>query len=157
MHDLPNIPALLALARDVLVNELMPLLPEGRKTDALLVAEAIALAACQAEGSDEPTRAVLHELETLYEPLTPALSPRCGGCGEREGPADPRIKSEEEGEGQRGGAPVELWHRFACDLRNGAFETSGSRDQAARAILWRLTLARLRQSNPKFLAANGFD
>jgi len=154
MHDLPNIPALLALARDVLVNELMPLLPEERKADALLVADAIALAACQAEGGDEPTKAILFDLKTLYEPLTPALSPQ---CGEREGPADPRIKSGEEGEGQHSGAPVELWHRFACDLRNGTFETFGSRNQAARAILWRLTIARLRQTNPKYLAANGFD
>ncbi|MBV8091593.1 MAG: hypothetical protein JO139_18880, partial [Alphaproteobacteria bacterium] len=81
-------------------------------------------------------------------PLTPALSPQ---CGEREGPA------QREGEGQHSGAPVELWHRFACDLRNGTFGTFGSRNQAARAILWRLTIARLRQTNPKYLAANGFD
>ena len=153
MHDLPSTPTLLDLARDVLMNELMPLLPEERKADALLLAEAIVLAARQAEDGDEPMHAAFRQLETLYEPLIPALSPQ---FGERAGPADPRIKSE-EGEGKHGGAPLELWRQFACDLRNGAFETSGSRNQAARAILWRLTIARLRQSNPKFLAANGFD
>lgn len=154
MHELPSIPALLGLARDVLVNELMPLLPDEKKADALLVAEAIALAARQAEDGDEPMHAAFCQLETLYEPVTPALSPQCGG---REGPADLRIKSGEEGEGQHSGAAIELWRRFACDIRNGVFETSESRDQASRAILWRLTIARLRQSNPKFLAANGFD
>jgi hypothetical protein len=154
MHDLPSMPALLALARDVLVNELSPLLPEERKGDALLVAEAIAIAARQSEAGDEPTRAVITDLEMLYGPLTPALSPQ---CGEREGPADPRIKSGEEGEGQCGGAPLELWRRFAGDLRAGAFENSGPCDQAARAILWRLTIATLRQLNPNFLKANGFD
>ena len=150
MHDLHTIPALLALARDVLVSELMPLLPEERKIDALLVAETIALAARAAEAEGGPMRAVLHDLEILYGPLTAA---RCPQCGEREGPVDPRIAVREEAsEGE-----VTLLRRFANDLRNGAFETSGSRDQAARAILWRLTIARLRQSNPKFLAANGFD
>src|SRR5580700_9910797 len=45
---------------------------------------------------------------------------------------------------------------LAADLRNGAFETSPSRAAAARAILWRLTIEKLREGNPHFLAANGF-
>ncbi len=49
-----------------------------------------------------------------------------------------------------------LLPRFAADLRNGAFETSGPRERAARAILWRMTITRLREGNPQFLAANGF-
>jgi hypothetical protein len=48
-----------------------------------------------------------------------------------------------------------LLRRFALDLRNGAFETYPSQERAARAILWRLTIARLREANPQFLAANG--
>ena len=154
MDDLSSVPALLALARDVLVGELTPLLPEDRRNDALLVAECIAIAERAAEVADEPMRAILHELKGFYEPLTPALAPQ---CGEREGPADPRIKSGEEGEGQLCGAPVELWRRFARDLRTGIFESSESLDLAARAILWRLTIARLRRTNPNFLKANGFD
>jgi len=47
--------------------------------------------------------------------------------------------------------------RFAADLRNGAFETSPSRAAAARAILWRLTIEKLREGNPQFLAANGLS
>ena len=49
-----------------------------------------------------------------------------------------------------------LLRRLALDLRNGAFETCLSQERAARAILWRLTMARLRAANPQFLAANGF-
>ena len=150
MHELLNIPALLVLARDVLISELMPLLPQERKTDALLVAEVIALAHSAAKGDDEPMRAVLYELQMLYShalthPALRAGSPLSRNAGEG-------AERSEAGEGE-----LDLWRRFACDLRNGEFETSGSRDQAVRAILWRLTIARLRQSHPKFLAANGVD
>jgi hypothetical protein len=51
--------------------------------------------------------------------------------------------------------PETLLRRFAADLRNGAFETSEPRQSAARAILWALTVAKLREGNPQFLAANG--
>ena len=44
MGDLPGGAALLALARDVLLNELMPLLPQERRSDALLVAKCMAIA-----------------------------------------------------------------------------------------------------------------
>jgi hypothetical protein len=48
-----------------------------------------------------------------------------------------------------------LFRSFATDLRNGAFETSPSRASTARAILWRLTMGKLREGNPHFLTANG--
>jgi hypothetical protein len=49
-----------------------------------------------------------------------------------------------------------LLHGFARELCIGAFENSPDRKVHARAILWRLTVAKLRRSNPEFLAANGF-
>jgi hypothetical protein len=120
MDDLPSAPALLAFARDVLVDELTPLLPEDRRSDALRVARCMAIAAREAETGSEPTQAVLRELEMLYEE---------GSCC--------------------------LLHRFAHDLRIGAFEGSELREGAARAVMWRLTIAKLRLSNPQFLTANG--
>jgi hypothetical protein len=48
-----------------------------------------------------------------------------------------------------------LLHRFARDLRTGAFEGSELRERIARVVMWRLTIAKLRRSNPSFLAANG--
>ena len=47
MDDLPSAPALLAFARDVLLDELTPLLPEDRRSDALLVARCMAIAAAR--------------------------------------------------------------------------------------------------------------
>jgi hypothetical protein len=144
MHDLPSVPALLALARDVLLYELTPLLPEERHADARLVADAIAIAEHKAAGDGEPTQLISRELELFYErdgshPAPPQPSTACGG-----------------GKG-RGNAGEMLLRRFAHDLRSGAFEASPRRDRAARAILWRLTIAKLRQYNPGFLVPNGFD
>ena len=150
MHDLLSIPALLALAREMLVNELAPLLPGEHHADAALLADAIAIAGRGAEAADEPMRAILHELEEFYRnSLThPAL--RAGSPLSRT-PGEGAERSE-AGEGE-----TALWRRFARDLRNGAFEASQRRDRGARAILWRMTIAGLRRSNPNFLAANGFD
>jgi len=120
MRDLPSGPALLALAREVLLSELMPLLPEERRADALLVARCMAIA--QREAATPETSE--HGFQDLYG---------------AEADTD------------------ELLGRFARDLRIGAFENSPDRELCARAMLWRLTIAKLRQSNPEFLAANGFD
>jgi hypothetical protein len=121
MRDLPSGAALLALARDVLLNELMPLLPQEHRSDALLVAKCMAIAQQEAEAPAGEGQAILREIELL--------------CGQG----------------------ADALRRFAHDLRGGAFESSESHDRAARAILWRLTVAKLRHSNPEFLAANGFD
>ena len=118
--DLPSGAALLALARAVLVDELVPLLPEEHREQALLVARCMAIE--QREAAIDET--LEHELRELY-----------GAAAD----------------------PDQLLARFACDLRNGAFENSPDREPSARAMLWRLTIAKLRQSNPEFLAANGFD
>ena len=48
-----------------------------------------------------------------------------------------------------------LLRRFAAELRAGAFESCGTRERDARAILWRLTIMKLREGNPLFLAQNG--
>ncbi len=149
MHDLPRGAALLALARDVLVNDLLPLLPQERRLDALLVANCMAIAAreTEAEGRTEP---LLRELELLYygAALThPAPLSRNAGEG-----ADPWTTIR--GEAGEGAAQSLCW--FARELRIGAFENSPEREALARAILWRMTIARLRLANPRFLAASGF-
>jgi len=120
MHDAPSGTALLALAGEVLLSELMPLLPEDRRPDALLVARCIAIAQREAKTRAAPDP----ELRVLYG---------------------------------SGSGTDELLRRFARELRIGAFENFPDRELCGRAILWRLTIAKLRQSNPEFLAANGFD
>jgi Domain of unknown function (DUF6285) len=122
MHDVPDALSLLALARDVLVNDLLPLLPAERQFEARLVANCMAIAEREAAQPDP------------VEPIVPALQALSGPS-----------------------ADEQLLHRFACELRNGAFENSPERAAQARAILWRLTFAKLRLANPRFLAANGFS
>jgi hypothetical protein len=127
MPDLPTGQTLLGLARDVLLNDLMPLLPDEARLDARLVANSMAIAEREAETADDLRKATTRELEELY---------------------DSRARGEE---------PKDLLRRFARDLRVGTFSSSESLERRAREILWQLTIAKLRRANPRFLAANGFN
>jgi aminoglycoside phosphotransferase (APT) family kinase protein len=126
--DLPPGIELAELGRRLLLDELLPLVPPERHRDLHLVATAIAIATRETAAGKGPAREVFGQLGGLYE-------------GEPD-PYDPADR---------------LLRRFALDLRNGGFETTPSQESAARAILWRLTIARLRAANPQFLAANGFE
>ena len=119
MRDLPASRDLLALARELLLDELLPLLPPERERDARLIATSMAIAARETGAMDWPAE-IIALLNCFY-----------------------------------GETNSDLLRRFAADLRNGALETSPSREQAARAILWKLTIEKLREGNPHFLAANG--
>ena len=66
VRDLPTGPALLALARDVLLHELMPLLPQEGHLTARLVANSMAIAEREAAADEEPAQEILRELEKLY-------------------------------------------------------------------------------------------
>ena len=125
MRDLPTGPALLALAREVLLKELMPLLPPTAHLEARLVANSMVIAEREAISAASPAQEILHELKELY-----------GEWGE-----------DEQG----------LLRRFAHDLRVGAFEENEPRGRRMREILWHLTVAKLRNANPRFLNANGFS
>jgi hypothetical protein len=127
MRDLPASLDLLALARELLIDELLPLLPPERERDAHLIATAMAIASREAKGGTGWQTVLRGTLRGFYAE---------GGPGDGEG--------------------GDILARFAADLRNGAFETSPSRAAAARVILWRLTIEKLREGNPQFLAANGF-
>jgi hypothetical protein len=64
--------------------------------------------------------------------------------------------AQREGEGLGPGrGSTDFWRRLARELRIGAFENSPERESRARAMLWRLTIAKLRLANPRFLVANG--
>ena len=126
MRDLPTGSTLLALARGVLLGDLMPLLPEEARLDARLVANSMAIAEREAEAADGLRKAIARELEKLY---------RWTGEGEE---------------------PENLLRCFARDLRVDRFKGSEPQERKAREILWQLTISKLRQANPRFLAANGF-
>ena len=77
MHDLPHGPALLALARDVLVNDLLPLLPAERRLDARLVANCIAVAEREA-GADLSGRPDFSRAGVFLRTRTPLTLLHCG-------------------------------------------------------------------------------
>jgi hypothetical protein len=162
MRDLPSGAVLLALARDVLLEDLLPLLPEEAHIKARLIATCMAIAAREAVAGQGPVENMVAAFQAFYSGYSgtdfAAAAPHPGplpASGEREGPA----AKPWEGEGLPGaGAEVEnVLRRLALDLRRGAFETSESQERAACAILWRLTIAKLREGNPGFLAANGIS
>jgi aminoglycoside phosphotransferase (APT) family kinase protein len=121
-RDRPTGLELLELGRELLLDEVLPLLPESRHRELHLLATAIAIARRETQAGDALLVEALDCLAEFYQypPAEPLLS------------------------------------RFAADLRNGAFETSRPRERDARAILWAMTIARLREGNPHFLAAHGF-
>jgi hypothetical protein len=122
LRDLPGGAGLLALGRELLLGELLPLLPSERHRELRLVATAMAIAEREAAAGDAPARDILRPLRQLY------------------------------GDGDLAG----MLRRLAADLRVGAFEACEARARAARAILWHLTILKLREGNPQFLADNGF-
>jgi hypothetical protein len=145
IRDLPSGAGLLALGRELLLREILPLLPPERHRALRLVATAMAIAEREDEAGEAPAREIAALLGELY-----------GGAGD-----GARASRPPDGQDPRG--PVDarasggaVMHRFAADLRTGAFERCESRGRTARAILWRLTILKLREGNPGFLAENGF-
>src|SRR3546814_7571690 len=66
MPDRPNGAELLEIARQVLRQELLPLIPEEHKLDALMVANTMAIAARELESGEAQRRETLTDLAVLY-------------------------------------------------------------------------------------------
>ncbi|HVH73648.1 MAG TPA: DUF6285 domain-containing protein [Stellaceae bacterium] len=165
MHDLPTGPALSALARNVLLEELLPLLPRERQLEARLVAAAMAIAEREAAAGAGPSQRVAASLDKFYGAgeANACFETRPSGAPQHEAVLDgieecPHPEPARSAESKDAPANIQqIWRRFAVDLRQGAFDDDDECGHAARAILWRLTLAKLRRANPRFLAANGFS
>src|SRR5262245_40818991 len=150
MRDLPTAPDLLALARDVLLNDLLPRLPPESRLDARLVASSMAIAEREAMTGDKAAQEIFRGLERFYAATTLTHPAQRAGAplarNAREG-ADPRITVRgEAGEGHQDLLPC-----LAYDLRVGKFEQSAALERGARDILWCVTIGKLRRANPRFL------
>ena len=146
-REQPSGAALAALGGDWLIGELLPMVPADHHRELRLLATAIGIAEREAAAGDAPIREIEERLAAFY---------RCGGDGASGTGLHPDPPPQ-AGEGRVGGSPPgPLFSRFARDLRAGAFEACGERARAARAILWHITIMKLREGNPSFLAANGF-
>ena len=163
LRDRPSGLDLLELGRELLIEELLPLVPESRHREAHLIATAIAIARREALAGEEPIDEIARRLGVFYtdeetQTVIPAKAGTHSSAVRAPAGMDPGLRRDPGGEmAQQPDRldPETLLRRFAADLRNGAFETSEPRQNAARAILWALTVAKLREGNPQFLAANG--
>ena len=132
MSDKPSPAGLLALARDALLGELLDALPEERRYAARLTANAIAIAAREAEADGADAQLELSMLAELY--------------------GDDVV----ERAGEQPDAQLAVVNRrFAADIRAGVFE--GACARGVRALLKMQVCARLRISNPKYLAGWGLE
>lgn len=130
MPERPTGPELLEVARTVLRERLLPRLPADCRYDALMVLNAIGIAAREAEADTAPLWAELQRRADLYHEPAPQPEPRT-----RAALVD---------------ALAEANRRLANEIRAGAFADPG-RVAALRAHLRRTLTDQLAVSNPKAL------
>ena len=126
MTDRPNGAELLKIAREALTRELVAELPEARRYLALMIANAMAIAAREAELGDGADRAELTSLRVLFQEPGPDTS---------EDVAD-RLEA--------------LNRRLCAEIRAGTF-SGGDAEARLRDHLRRSAEARVAISNPKAL------
>ncbi len=134
MRERPTGEELLIIARKVLREELMPLLPDERRYDALMVANAMAIAARQIAFGDAPERRERQNLAGL-------LGDTVDGDG--------RTAVNE--------AVGDLTRRLSAQIRSGELDPGTPDHDAARAFLLDITVQKLRESAPRYLAAAGME
>lgn len=128
MNNLPESTDLLSIARDTMLAELRPLLPESARYTLAMIANAMAIAAREIEAGDAPVRQALERLDALH------------GVPPRVLAGDALLQAVRNGE-----------RRLAADIRAGAFDDEGDRRGKVLAHLRASVAARLRISNPKSL------
>lgn len=138
MINQPDAQALLAQARKVLLQELLPLLPRERVYDALMMANAMAIAGREAAGGAAAQAQVDEAIAGFYRSIgLPAGSAPARAAGDRAGDAAASTASPEA--------------VLAADIRQGAI--APEHDAALLALLRGITRGKLAISNPKYLAA----
>jgi hypothetical protein len=55
------------------------------------------------------------------------------------------------------GGPESLLRRLAAEIRAGAVDAPGAAQSAVLRLLWTITVAKLRESNPQFLSDAGIE
>ncbi len=130
MRPKPSAAELLEIARKTLRGDLLSVLPESRRYEALMAANAVAIAARVLERGEAPEREELANLARLMDEKDPAT------------PSDPAAMRERLGV---------LYGRLIDELRAGTVVPGGSRHRAVFAHLRQTALERVRESNPKAL------
>lgn len=129
MQDRPSVIELLQAAQQALAGKVVPELSGDARKEALMVANVLQIAARAIGMREASMQAERDALLRLYPQGVP-------GAG---------------GEDEIGA----LNRRFVEDLRAGRFDAAGALRDLAGDIVLELTELKLRESNPKFLAAAG--
>ena len=128
MSDIPDAPELLAIARSTLLDKLLPRMPDELRYDALMIANAMAIAAREHAAGDAAVQAEVSRLAALLEEQ---CEPGAGA----------ELMSARSG----------LNRRLAAQIRAGRFD---DRDRAALLDHLAQTAAgELAVSNPRALEA----
>ncbi|MDP6390003.1 MAG: DUF6285 domain-containing protein [Alphaproteobacteria bacterium] len=135
MQDSPTSTDLLDIARQTLLDSVLPALPEERRLDGLMIANAMAIAARGIGFGEGLLRAECARLQELL--------------GES--------AAEEATDGELEARVRELNRRLAERVRGGAYDEPGAQGDAVRQYLWESTVQKLRESNPKHLDAEGLE
>jgi hypothetical protein len=133
MQDSPSPADLLAAARQALFDAVLPALPEERRRDALMIANAIAIVGRSLALGEGSLRAERAELEALLDDTGP------------EPPTTAALEARVR----------DLNRRLAAGIRRGDYDAEDARREAARRMLRESTLRKLRESNPKHLEKEG--
>lgn len=132
MRNSPDAANLLSITRETLLDELLDAVPEDRRYLVRMTANALAIAAREAEAGEADLVKELRLLGELYGEDAVLAS----GASLRE-----RI--------------AKMNKRFARDIRDGIFD--GACAPGVQALLMEQVRARLRISNPGYLEAAGLD
>lgn len=129
MNNLPAGTDLLRVARESLLSELRPLLDEHGRYIVAMAANAMSIAAREADAGEGPAASALTRLDRLHDQAKRDLH----------GDALVSALSAQE-------------RRLACDIRAGRYDAGGAHQQALLEHLRETVHAGLRISNPKSLA-----
>jgi len=128
MRERPTGEDLLIIARQVLREELLPLLPEKFRYDALMVANAMAIATRQIQFGDTPER---QEWQALADLLG-------------------KPEKEDEAAALRD-ALGDLYRELGDQIRSGELDPGMPSHDAVQTFLLDVTIQKLSESAPKFL------
>ncbi len=132
MNNSPDGAELLRVAQKVLREHLLPGIAKEQRYEALMVANAMAIAARELKAGESDLREELRMLTELY-----------GDTTVRESGNSTKDKV------------ASLNKRLARDIRSGVMD--GACAQGVRALLKAQVIARLRVSNPKYLKVAGIE
>ncbi len=132
MNNAPDGAELLRVAQKILREQLMPGIAEDQRYQALMVANAMAIAARELKAGESDLRDELRMLSELYGDTV---------VGEAGNSTKEKV--------------ARLNKRLAKDIRSGVMD--GACAQGVRALLKAQVTARLRVSNPKYLKAAGLE